>query len=161
MRDIIEQALKGHDADYVEVHIEEGESTHISYRGRELEDIGRSRSRGGNVRALVNGGWGFVSFNDSSNLRERVALAVRQARLVGREQSALAPVEPVVDTVALVLAKDPPQVPLADKKLHPDDVNELLWCPVPEMKAITARLGDSGRAVWRSVEARRSVFFQG
>ncbi len=147
MRDTIEQALKGHDADYIEVHVEEGESTHISYRGRGLEDIGRSRSRGGNVRALVKGGWGFVSFNDLSNLRDRVALAVHQARLVGREQSMLAPVEPVVDTVSLVLTKDARQVSLADKKQLLDEYNELLWATSPELQTTTIRYNDIVRQV--------------
>ena len=63
LSDQISQALKGHGADYVEVRIEEGESTRLLYRGRELEDVGMTTSLGGNVRALVNGGWGFVSFN--------------------------------------------------------------------------------------------------
>ena len=40
MRDQITEALKGHDADYIEIRVEEGESARIQYRGRELEDIG-------------------------------------------------------------------------------------------------------------------------
>ena len=83
LRDQISEALKGHGADYVEVRIEEGESTRLLYRGRELEDVGMTTSLGGNVRALVNGGWGFVSFNNIEGLKDRVENAVRQARLVG------------------------------------------------------------------------------
>ena len=111
MRDQITSALKGQDADYIEVRIEEGESSRIQYRGRELEDIGRSTSRGGNVRALVNGGWGFISFNEIGELRGKVALAVKQARLVGKEESKLAPVAPVVDTVMPTVRKDPRAIP--------------------------------------------------
>ncbi|MGB2885712.1 MAG: DNA gyrase modulator, partial [Dehalococcoidia bacterium] len=58
MRDRITEALKGHNADYIEIRIEEGEATRLQYRGRELEDIGKTTSLGGNVRALVKGGWG-------------------------------------------------------------------------------------------------------
>ena len=95
LRDQISEALKGHGADYVEVRIEEGESTRLLYRGRELEDVGMTTSLGGNVRALVNGGWGFVSFNNASKgLKDRVENAVRQARLVGHEKSELAGVDP-------------------------------------------------------------------
>ena len=83
IRQQIHDALKGQDSDYIEVRIEEREASRIQYRGRELEDIGRSTSLGGNARALVKGGWGFVSFNELSGLREKVALAVKQARLVG------------------------------------------------------------------------------
>ncbi|MCJ7808583.1 MAG: TldD/PmbA family protein, partial [Dehalococcoidia bacterium] len=70
IRDQIAKALKGQDADYIEVRIEEREASHIQYRGRELEDIGRSTSLGGNARALVRGGWGFVSFNEPIELRD-------------------------------------------------------------------------------------------
>jgi TldD protein len=116
MRDQITEALKEHNADYIEIRIEEGEATRLQYRGRELEDIGRTTSLGGNVRALVKGGWGFISFNDLSELKKKVEKAVRQARLVGKEESKLAPVEPVVDTVPPEVKKDPSAVPLAQKK---------------------------------------------
>jgi predicted Zn-dependent protease len=71
-RDEIEAALRGHNADYVEIRLDDTDTSRIVYRGRELEEIGRSRSFGGNARALVNGGWGFVSFNDPSNLRSEL-----------------------------------------------------------------------------------------
>ena len=99
MRQQISDALQGHQADYVEVRLEEREASRIQYRGRELEDIGRNTSLGGNVRALVKGGWGFVSFNELAGMRQKVALAVKQAGLVGKEVSCFAPVEPVVDVV--------------------------------------------------------------
>src|SRR2546428_10275853 len=106
-REEIEGALKGHDADYIEVRIDDTSTNRIVYRGRELEEIGRSRSFGGNVRALVNGGWGFVSFNDATGLRQHVAEAVSQARHVGGEGSALAEVEPAVAIVPPLVAQDP------------------------------------------------------
>ena len=127
MRDRLSEALKSHDADYIEIRVEEGESTRIQYRGRELEEIGRNSSFGGNVRALFKGGWGFVSFNELSGLEEKVKLAVHQAHLVGRETSQLAPVEPVVDIVPAVVKKDPLGVPLADKKRLLDEYNDAIW----------------------------------
>src|SRR3972149_1638408 len=93
------ETLKKFSADYIEVHLEESQSSHIGYRGRELESIDRTAATGGNVRALVRGGWGFVSFNNFSGLPDRVELAVKQAQFVGSEESRLAEVEPVVDTV--------------------------------------------------------------
>lgn len=141
MRDHIEQALKGHDADYIEIRIEEGEATRILYRGRQLEDIGRTTSVGGNVRALVKGGWGFVSFNNMEGLRDKVALAVRQARLVGQETSQLAPVEPVVDIVEPTLKKDPLAVSIADKKRLLDQYNDIIWS-TPGIQTSTIAYGD-------------------
>ena len=127
MRDIIEAALRSHNADYIELRIEENAATRISYRGRELEDLGGTASRGGNVRALVRGGWGFVSFNALDDLRAKVELAVQQARLAGSEESRLAPTEPAVDVVEPFIKKDPRQVPLAEKKRLLDEYNEILW----------------------------------
>ena len=63
VRDRIEDALKGYDARYIEVRVEEVENTHIRYRGKELDEIGHSAGIGGCIRALA-GGWGFVSFNE-------------------------------------------------------------------------------------------------
>jgi len=74
----------------------------------------------------VRGGWGFVSFNEPKELRKRVEEAVRAARHVGRETSALAAVEPVVDTVPLEVKKDPRTIPLATKKEMLDRYNETM-----------------------------------
>ena len=91
--------LKKYPADYIEAHLEEGQSSFISYRGKTLESIGRNVSVGGNVRALVKGGWGFISFNSFNDLAGRVEMAVRQAQLAAEKESKLAQVPPVVDKV--------------------------------------------------------------
>ena len=95
----LSELLKRYPADYIEARLEQSQSSHLTYRGRELESIGRSTAMGGNVRALVNGGWGFVCFNDFTDLPGRVELAVKQAQFVGKGESRLAEVAPVVDTV--------------------------------------------------------------
>ena len=46
------EMLKRYSADYIEAHLEENQTSHITYRGRELESIGRATAIGGNVRAL-------------------------------------------------------------------------------------------------------------
>ena len=58
------EAIKKYRADYIEARLEESQTSHITYRGRELESVGQSTAVGGNIRALVKGGWGFVSFNE-------------------------------------------------------------------------------------------------
>jgi len=147
IRDRITQALKGHDADYVELRLEEGESTHITYRGKELESIGRTTYLGGCARALVKGGWGFISFNDISDLRGKVALAVRQARLVGKEESRLAHVEPVVDIVPAQTPKDPTSIPVTDKVRLLEHYNALLWSH-PRIQTTVIRYGDTRRTLY-------------
>ena len=147
MRDQIQDALKNQDADYIEIRLEESQSTHIRYRGRELEDIGRNTGQGGNVRAMIKGGWGFVCFNDLSQLRERVAQAVQRARLVGSEQTRLAPVEPVVDVVQAEVKKDPIQIPLAEKKGYLDQYNEIIWS-TPGIQSSSIGYGDGQRRIY-------------
>ena len=146
MRDIVEAALRGHGAEYVEIRLEDAEATRIQYRGRQLEEINRTRSKGGCVRALVKGGWGFVSFNSLDGLRDQVALAVRQAKLVGKEDSHFAQTEPVVDVVQAPVAKDPFAIPLAEKKRLLDEYNEIVWS-TDKIHSSTVGYGDGRKRV--------------
>src|SRR3990172_6110833 len=128
-RELLEHALKGVKADYAEIRLEEAEASNIRYRGQEVEEAGISSSLGGNVRALVKGGWGFVSFNDlpqPNELREKVDLAVRQARLAGREESHLAPTPTVVESLQGKPSPNPLTVPLAEKKDLLDQYKEII-----------------------------------
>ncbi len=129
-------------ADYIEARLEESQNSHIVYRGRELESIGRSEAVGGNVRAMVRGGWGFVSFNSLSNLRSRVEMAIKQATLVGSETSQLATVPPLVDRVLSGVGKDPVTASLAEKKQMLDEYNEIIWRQ-PEIQTSTVGYSDS------------------
>jgi TldD protein len=135
------EALKGYRADYIEVHLEEGQTSHITYRGRGLESIGKTSAIGGNVRALVRGGWGFVSFNNLDKLPDRVELAVKQAQFAGNEESQLAPVEPVVDIVSTE-DKEPVAIPLAEKKSLLDEYNDIIW-RTPRIQTSIISYGDS------------------
>ena len=126
MRDQLETALKGHPADYVEIRLEENSATRIAQRGPQTEDIGRTVNQGGSVRALVNGGWGFVSFNTLEALPTRVAQAVAQARLAGGGESRLAAVPPAVEVIPPTLQKDPRTVSLEDKQRLIAEYNEIV-----------------------------------
>ncbi len=126
MRNLISSALKSHGADYVEIRIEDHDRARISFRGRQVDELSTAHSVGGCVRALVNGGWGFVSFNDISNLGEHVKLAVNQARLVGNSGALLAPVEPVEDIVTPQLIKDPRGISLTKKKALLEEYNKIM-----------------------------------
>lgn len=136
------ELLKGSQADYVEAHLEESQTSHLLYRGRELESVGRSEAAGGNVRAMVKGGWGFVCFDRFDDLWGRVEMAIRQARLVGLETSQLASVPPVVDRVEAGLERDPVTIPLAEKKQLLDEYNEIIW-QQPEIQTSSIGYGDS------------------
>ena len=134
--------LSQYSADYIEAHLEEGQTSHIIYRGRELESIGKTTSVGGNVRALVRGGWGFASFNSFSDLPGRVELAVKQAQFAGNRKSELAPVEPVVDTTLIEGNNNPVTMPLAEKKQLLDEYNDIIW-QTPKIQTSIIAYGDS------------------
>ncbi len=144
LQDLITHALKGHGAQYVELRIHEGASSHVRYRGRELEEVNRSTAGGGCVRALAGGGWGFVSFNSLDGLRDKVKSAVHNARLVGGDPVALSPTDPVVDSVEPQVDKDPSAIPLRDKKLLLDQYVEEIW-RTPGISTSTVGYGDARR----------------
>ncbi len=147
MRERLEAALRGVDADYCEIRVEDATSTHIGYRTRELESIGTTRALGGSVRAVVNGGWGFVSFNELDGLEEKVAMAVRQARLAAQEETALAPAEPVVEIVKAEVAVDPATVSLSEKKALMDEYVEAALSVSDKIQTAQIYYSDSKRKV--------------
>jgi TldD protein len=135
------EAIKKYRADYIEARLEENQRSHLTYRGQELESVGQSTAVGGNIRALVKGGWGFVSFNELIDLPRRIELAIKQANLVGKEESKLAPVEPAVDIVPT--EKDNPlTVPLAEKKQLLDEYNDIIW-RTPKLRTSVIAYADS------------------
>jgi TldD protein len=138
--------LKKRKADYLEARFEENQTSHITYRGKSMESIGRSTASGGNVRALVKGGWGFTSFNELDRLPDRVSLAIEQAQSAGSGKSQLARVEPAVDNVSSNIAKNPVDIPLAEKKQLLDEYNEIIWS-IPQIKTSTIGYADSRKKV--------------
>jgi len=87
MKKILENALKNTGkADYVEIRLEKKESTSIHFQGKKLEKIDCSQQMGGSVRALVKGGWSFVTFNQYDKLKEKVGQAINIASLIGKEK---------------------------------------------------------------------------
>ena len=119
--------LKKQNADYIEAHLEESQFSAISYRGKQLESISKTTSIGGNVRALVKGGWGFVSFNDLDDLQNKVELAVKQARFVGKETSQFYASKPIVEDVVAKIKENPAIIPLSEKKALLDEYNDAIW----------------------------------
>ena len=115
MEKLIKNALKSAKADHIEIRINEGRGTGVSYVGKELESIGESSMMGGSVRALVNGGWGFVAFNNIEDLPRHVKMACEQATLVGNKNVSLTETGVINDVVKTQVDVDPADVSLIDK----------------------------------------------
>jgi len=115
VRERVEEALKaGADASEVEIRLEEIETTQIAFQKDSLETLDKGVSQGGCVRALVDGSWGFSSFNSLQNLPDRVRQAITMARALGPSDTVLAEQEPCTDRVPIEIARDPRAVPVSD-----------------------------------------------
>ncbi len=148
MREQMVDALRNHGADYADIRIERAERTSLSFRGAEMDSISSSRSFGGVARALVRGGWGIVTFNDVSDLRTQIREAVACARLVGKETSELAEMEPVEEVVpAPPMERDFRSVPLAEKQRTVQAYNELILKSDPKIQTSSVNYSDIHRQV--------------
>jgi TldD protein len=148
MRERMEKALSRSDAEYTEVRIERVTSSWANFRGEEMDKIGSSKTSGGIVRALVKGGWGYATFNDLSGLETRVRQACESARLVGKEESQLAEVEPVVDKTTAALQKDFRQVSLSEKKSVIEEYNKIILSYHDKIETSNVGYRDTFRKVW-------------
>ena len=100
---------------YLEIRVEESASSDLSFQGADLESLNQRQELGGGVRALVDGAWGFSSFNRLDEVEERARAAIAQARLVGGGPVRLAAVKAVEDRVPAVLVVDPAELSLTAK----------------------------------------------
>jgi TldD protein len=134
--------------DYLSVRLEEAEGTDILLRGDKVETLSEGISVGGQVRACFKGGWGFASFNQLSTLAERIEEAIAAARLVGDEETLLAPIEAIQDIRQLPLTgTDPRHISLAQKKALCSHYAEILRSFDSRIATTSVRYGDSAQRV--------------
>lgn len=148
MREMMEDALRKSNTDYTEIRIEDVTSSGASFRGKELDYIASSRNKGGIVRALYKGGWGYATFNDLDDLDLRVKEACESARLIGKEESQLAAVEPVVDKITTNMEKDFRDVPLSEKKAVIEEYNEIVLGYHDKIETTNVGYQDRYRKIW-------------
>ncbi|HEY9672157.1 MAG TPA: TldD/PmbA family protein [Waterburya sp.] len=134
--------------DYLAIRLEESEGTSILLRGDKIETLSEGLSIGGQVRACYKGGWGFASFNQLSTLQARVEEAIAAARIVGDDETILAPIEAVQAVCQLPLSgTDPRNVTLAQKKALCDRYNEILKSVGSQVTTTSVRYGDSNQRI--------------
>ncbi|TMD10417.1 MAG: TldD/PmbA family protein [Chloroflexi bacterium] len=133
---------------YLEVRVEEAASTDFAFQGHELETLNRREERGGDVRALVDGAWGFTSFNRLDQLDEMAAAAVDQAKLAGGGPVKLAPADPVQDRVLLPESAQAEEQTLAEKVARLRALNELILGFGAPITTSTAYYADRRARIW-------------
>lgn len=132
--------------DYLAIRLEASEGADILLRGSKIETLSEGLSLGGQVRACHKGGWGFASFNRLESLQQRIEEAIAAARIVGDEETILAPVAPVQDVCMLPLTgTDPRHVPLLHKKELCQHYGEILRSVSPQIATVSVRYGDSAQ----------------
>jgi TldD protein len=132
--------------DYLAVRLEAAEGTDILLRGNKIETLSNGISVGGNVRACYKGGWGFASFNQLETLAERIEEAIAAARMVGDEETLLAPISPIENICSLPLTgSDPRHIPISQKKALCQYYGEILRSVSPKIATISVRYGDSAQ----------------
>lgn len=135
-----------HRVDYLAIRVEEAEETNILLRGDRIETLSESLSLGGQVRACYRGGWGFASFNDLSKLKDRIEESIIAARLIGTEETLLAPIPIIEDSYILPLTgSDPRQISLSEKKTLCDRYGEILRSVDHKITTISVRYNDSNQ----------------
>lgn len=142
MRDFIKNAIQtAPKADYLEIRVEETQTTKVDFVGNELENIGITTKIGGNVRALVNGGWGFVSFNECQQIKSYIELAVKEAVLTGHAKSQFAPAKAVIDSKVIGSGKDPRLISLEEKHNLSQNYNSIILnsSPLIQTSKVTYR----------------------
>ena len=112
--------------DYLEIRLQQSESTAISYRGVQLDAVNRSFSLSGGIRACHKGGWSFVTFNNLDELNHRIEEAISQAHLIGEATTELAEISPIQDYVSVELKRDPRGISLQEKRELVANYNQLL-----------------------------------
>ncbi|MBD1905250.1 TldD/PmbA family protein [Trichocoleus sp. FACHB-832] len=144
MQDQLQEAIAPYRdrVDYLEIRLEQSESTSISFRGPQLDAVDRNFTLAGGIRACHKGGWSFVTFNGLAQLNDRIAEAVSQAHLVGKETTMLAPVEPIQDYVAVQLGRDPRRVSLEEKRRNLAKYNQLLLDFDPRIQTTMVSMSD-------------------
>ena len=146
MKALIEEAIQELDAQYIEVRIEDTFITDIVFQGKYLDVLSESHNYGGCVRALVNGGWGFVSFNSIDNLKSAAQTAVHIADLVAserKEKTSLSPINQVNDIVSANLINDPRGHSIEEKKEILEKYNKIILSFSSEITSSSVRYSDN------------------
>ena len=124
----ISDACESSKADFLEIRVEETDSTRINFKAQKLDNLIQNQGLGGNVRALVKGGWGFVCFNNLDNLKNNVKSAVKQAKRASRKNFVpLAEVKPVKDKIISSFPQSASEIKISEKIHLLKHYNDLIW----------------------------------
>ncbi|MCK9150920.1 TldD/PmbA family protein [Methanobacterium alcaliphilum] len=103
------------EADYIDIRAGTGNNTSILMKDGKIQEIKSGFDRGGRVRVLKDGAWGFAFTNDLSKLDEIGNYALKLAQSL-KSDIELAPYEPVVSNIKSPAKIPPSEVSTEEKK---------------------------------------------
>lgn len=134
--------------DFLTIRLEAAETTDILLRGDRIETLSESIALGGQVRACHKGGWGFAAFNDLSTLKKQIEEAIASAKIIGDDETILAPIESIQTVCSLSLTGTSPRdIPLVEKKALCDRYNQILSKYNDSITTTSVRYGDSTQRI--------------
>ncbi len=113
---LIRKTLKA-GAEYCDLRFESIVGTGMEMKDRELRKVIPGHSSGAILRALVNGSWGMISFNDEQTIRDAPEIAVRLAKTSGEGDTTLADTDCLRDSIIWKPRVDSMDISL-DEKFH-------------------------------------------
>jgi TldD protein len=127
LKPFLADVLGGLASEYADIRIEESEYAGIVYRGRDLDQIGRSFEHGGCIRVFHKGNWGTASFNQVDDKLKGLAQDVAAAvEAMPARPETLGKLPAFSDSVTVPEADDPRKVPLAEKHALIKHYNDIL-----------------------------------
>ena len=125
--------------EFAEIRLSESTSTSINLSGSSVDSFSSGDSIGGSIRVLYNGAWGFVSFNDPSELESLVKKALDLAsRMNVSEKSVVVHSRPLTGHYETPCEKDFSRVSIEEKFKLIGKYNDLLRA---SEKVVTTRAG--------------------
>ncbi len=104
-------------AEFYDVRILKGSRTRIVLDNGELDEISEAPFQGAAVRALSGGAWGFVTTDsvNGNSLEEKIDLAKRIARKIGRQENLKLAEAPAGRSIKVPVKRDPKDLSLEEK----------------------------------------------
>jgi TldD protein len=147
LKPFLSDVLSGVASQYADIRVEESDNTDIVYRGRELDDIGRSFERGGCLRVFHNGNWGTASFNQvDENLKGLAREVAAAVEAMPSKTESLGTMPAFSDSVTILEADDPRKVPLDEKRALIKHYNDIML-KTPGITTTVSMYSDTFRRV--------------
>ncbi|OHD64349.1 MAG: hypothetical protein A2176_01815 [Spirochaetes bacterium RBG_13_51_14] len=135
--------------EYAEVRLSASSGTTISLAGEQVETFSSGDTIGGSVRLLNNGSWGFVSFNDLSEIERHFGRGIEISSCVSaREKTRIRRCPPVRRQFSTPARKDFSRIPLEEKLSLISAYNTILK---------SSRLIKTTRATYRDVRSYYAI----